>query len=137
MATTRLLQGGMEPVSQYPLATGYTPVDGDWVVLDADGEVAAATASSTVLLGRAKPSYDDGYVLVVKAMPNVQFLMRADDTVAQTMVGDTFDLVVANTGEFLVDVGASSLDVIRIDEILDATAKLVYVSVPAAKSQAV
>lgn len=136
MATTRLLQGGMEPVSQRPRASAYTtPADGDFVVLDSDGLVAIATATSASLLGRAKPSYESGQVLVVEAKPNVQFLMRCTGTPTQTNVGETFDLAIAS-GEFKVNLSASDYDVVRIEEILDAAKGLVFVSVPAAKSQA-
>ena len=103
------------------------------VYLDGSGHVTLALTATATLYGFAIPpkgrgagtsdnywlssstAGEDTIAVVVNPSANARFLLPADDTVTQAMVGNACDLIAVNDGTATtVDVGTSSTDVFRI-----------------------
>lgn len=136
MMVTKLMGPSKEPSTEHLLDSGYTTAQsGDFVTRDGDNAVAEATAESTALFGRVTPDLDGVHAQVIRGETGVWFLVHSTITPTATMVGTACDLAIVN-GEHKANVEASSTGVFKVEEIVDADAKLIFVSIPAAKSQA-
>lgn len=143
----------------YPVAASqYFYHEGEnMVYLDASGHVTKAVTNTAYLFGYAVvpkgrgAGSSDAYWLssavagedeiFVVTDPNALFLLPADDTVTQAMVGDACDIVAVNDGTATtVDVGTSTTDVLVIEALgtkYGGAATDVVVRINSAKRQAV
>jgi hypothetical protein len=123
--------GGTVPTLRRELTASQSLVDGHFVLDVGDGKVSKASASTTYLYGRFRPEFGVAdYGIIELAQPDVWFLIQADAAVDKTMIGLMCDIVVdGTTGVHRADVGTGSKDVFQIREIVDATTRMIYVSV--------
>jgi len=117
-------------------ASQYFRKDGvNLVYLDASGHVTLALTATATIYGRAvAPSgrgagASDSYwlssatagadkIVVIPVEANEKFLVKADDTVTQAMLGNACDIIAVNDGTATTaDVGTSSTDVLLIKDL--------------------
>lgn len=133
-----VIGGGAEKVKRCAITSGQTIKNDDFVILTSDGTVSPAAATSAAIYGRAKLDYTTGYVLVTLAYPDQWYQVKASGTVAETNVGETHDISLeAVTNIHLCNLSGTTYNVLKIQQIIDATTKQIFVSVPPAVSQAV
>lgn len=105
-------------VNLHTVATGQTIAVGDPVELNSSGLIIVATATSAALAGvaaEACTSAAAGTKIGIYDDPKQIYRAKCDTAgeALQAVKGDTFDLV-GSTGAFLVNLGASDIDVLRV-----------------------
>ena len=122
----RAENGGLVATELIQLGASQTCLKGFALVRNSSNPEQAdvATASDTSILGVAAANRtsgaspgDDDYIAYYPASNNTIFGGIADAAIAESQIGDPIDLVVDTSGatdRFLVDVGASATDIIRI-----------------------
>lgn len=108
-------------VNKHKVKTGETIAVGDPVELDADGLIICATATSAALAGvaaEACTSAAAGTKIGIYDDPKQLFLAKADAVgeVVQAIKGEEVDLI-GSTGAFLVNLGASAVNVLKVVDI--------------------
>lgn len=115
------VSSGTLRVNPYTVATGQTIAVGDPVELNSSGLIIVATATSAALCGvaaEACTSAAAGTRIGVYDDPKQVYKAKCDTIgeLLQATIGDTVDLV-GSTGAFLVNLGASAVNVIRVVNI--------------------
>lgn len=105
-------------VTPYKVATSQTIAVGDPVELNASGLVIVGTATSAKLIGvaaEACTSAAAGTVIGVYDDPKQVYKGKCDNSAqaVQAIVGDTVDIV-GSTGAFLLNLDATSINVVRV-----------------------
>lgn len=105
-------------ISPYKVATGQTIAVGDPVELNSSGLVIVATATSAALVGvaaEACTSAAAGTIIGVYDDPKQLYKGKCDDStqLLQAVKGDTCDIV-GSTGAFLLNLDATSYNVVRV-----------------------
>lgn len=109
-------------ITRYPLAASQTIAVGDPLELNSSGLVIVATATSAALLGVAASACAASAALdpiMVYDDPKAEFIATCDAyaEAVQAIVGDEVDLI-GSTGAFLVNLGASAVDVFVVKEVV-------------------
>ena len=108
-------------INRHPVAVGQTIEVGDPVAFNASGLVVIGTALLTSYLGVAASAVTSsvaGDSIDVYDDPKAVIAVKADNAaeVVQAVVGSTFDLIVTG-GVFLVNLGATTLNVVKVRTI--------------------
>lgn len=136
LVCARPTSGNTVATKRHEIYSGQTLVDGDWVVLNSDGTISKAGATSANLYGRFKVDYtDSNYGIVELGLADVEFCVKCDASIDATMIGQLFDINADGT----LDVAGSTYDVLQMRELqgdANFTSRFAWVIINPLKSQA-
>lgn len=131
MSTSHVLTYGAQPymdthlIEWLPVAASQVIAKGDWLVMNASGNLQIGLANSAALYGVAAAAKTTTATLtatdiipVFVAHPLAQFLQRCENTPTSALNGDMVDIIGA-TGAMYVDDNASATKVLQIIRVYD------------------